>query len=481
MTTRITILGAGSGGYTAAIRAAHLGAEVTVIEDDNVGGTCLNWGCIPTKTIRASAEALVAAKRLSEFGITAGNGFRADMQAVMARKNKVVKILVGGIAALLKKNKIRLIKGRGTVLSPTRVKVRTPEDGAIEVEGDKLILATGTRVMDHRDFPRDGQTVISSDDALTLTEIPEAVLIIGGGVVGSEFAFILDALGARVTLVEALDRILPIPSIDGDISRTLQREMKKKRIPFLVNKTISHTRKTSEGKIEATLVPSPFAAEIREKERVPVTVSVDKILVCIGRDYNTTDIGLEGVGVQLDAKGWIPVNGRLETNIPGIFAVGDVLGPEKIMLAHVASTEATVAAENCLGAEQVMDYRVVPSGVFTFPEIASVGLSEAQAKDQGTNYRTDSFDFRGLGKSHATSELAGRIKMISSLENGNILGVHVIGSHATDLIAEAALAMKLKATVGDLAETIHLHPSFSEGLMETAHAATDMSIHVLPK
>lgn len=481
MTTRITILGAGSGGYTAAIRAAHLGAEVTVIEDDNIGGTCLNWGCIPTKTIRASAEALVTAGRLSEFGIAAGNGFSADMQAIMARKNKVVKILVGGIATLFRKNNIRLIKGRGTVLSPTRVKVETPDGGAIEVEADKLILATGTRVMDHRDFPLNGQTVISSDDALTLTEIPEAVLIIGGGVVGSEFAFILDALGTRVTLVEALDRILPIPSIDADISRTLQREMKKKKIPFFVNKTISDTRKTSEGKIEATLVPSPFATEIREKDRAPVTVSADKILVCIGRDYNTTDIGLEEVGVQLDAKGWVPVNDRLETNIPGIYAIGDLLGPEKIMLAHVASAEAMVAAENCLGANQVMDYRVVPSGVFTLPEIASVGLSEEQARDLGMNCRTDSFDFRGLGKSQATGELAGRVKMISSLENGNILGVHLIGSHATDLIAEAALAMKLKATVGDLAETIHLHPSFSEGLMEAAHAATDRSIHILPK
>ena len=481
MTTRITILGAGSGGYTAAIRAAHLGAEVTVVENDSIGGTCLNWGCIPTKTLRASAEALSTANRLSEFGITAGGSFSPDMAAIMARKDKVVKTLVGGIAALFKSNKIRLIKGRGTVLSPSRVSVETPDNGMVEAEGDKLILATGTKVMGLPDLPLDGQDVISSDDALQLEEVPEEIVIVGGGVVGSEFAFILDALGSKVTVVEALDRILPLPSIDGEISRTLQREMKKKKVPFHVNKTVANTSKDADGKISVTLGPSPFLSEITEKDRKPVELSVDKILVCVGREYNTAGLGLERVGVQVDARGWIPVNDRLETNIPGIYAVGDILGPEKIMLAHVASTEAMVAAENCLGADRVMDYRVVPSGVFTFPEIASVGLSEEQAKDRGMQYRTDSFDFRALGKSQAMGEIAGRIKIISGLEDGGILGVHLIGPHATDLVAEAALAMQVKATVRDLAETIHLHPSLSEGLMEAAHAATGRSIHVLPR
>jgi len=480
MPMRITILGAGSGGYTAAIRAAHLGAEVTVIENDNIGGTCLNWGCIPTKTIRASAEALISANRLSEFGITGGNGFSPDMQAIMARKDKVVKILVGGIAALFKKNKIRLIKGRGTVLSPSTVKVETVDGEPVEVEGDKLILATGSKVMGLPDLPLDGRTVISSDDALQLREIPEDILIVGGGVVGSEFASILDALGAKVTVVEALDRMLPLPSVDGDISRTLQREMKKRKIAFYTDRTVIDTAGTPEGKVDVTLGPSPFLGELREKDRTPVNISADKILVCVGRKYNTTNIGLEEVGVNVDAKGWIPVDDRLETNVPGIYAIGDVLGPEKIMLAHVASAEAMVAAENCLGPEQMMDYRVVPSGVFTFPEIGSVGLSEAQAKDTGLNYRTDAFDYRALGKSQAMGELAGRIKIITSVDNGEILGTHIIGSHATDLIAEAALAMKMKATVEDMAETIHLHPSLSEGLMEAAHAATGRSIHGLP-
>jgi dihydrolipoamide dehydrogenase len=480
MTTRITILGAGPGGYIAAIRTAHLGAEVTVIENDNIGGTCLNWGCIPTKTLKSSAEAMNTAKRLSEFGISVEGGFRPDMQAIMARKNKVVNILAGGIAALFKSNHIRLVKGRGTVLSPSRVEVETPDNGRIEVEGDKLILATGSKVMNRPDFPLDGQTIISSDEALQLDEIPEEVLIIGGGVVGAEFAFILDALGSGVTVVEAMDRVLPMPEIDSDISRLLQREMKKRKIKFYLNKTVVETQKSADNKIRTTLGPSPFLSEIREKDRIPVDMTVDKVLVCIGREYNTSNLGLKRLGVELHAEGWIPVNDRLETNVPGVYAIGDVLGPDKIMLAHVASAEGMVAAENCFDAGRVMDYKVVPSGIFTFPEIGTVGLSEGQAKIQGLNYRTDSFDFRGLGKSQAMGETSGQVKMISNSENGKILGVHLIGPHATDLVAEGALAIKLGATVKDLAETIHLHPSLSEGLMEAAHAAMDECLYLPP-
>ena len=481
MTTRITILGAGPGGYIAAIRAAHLGAQVTVIENDNLGGTCLNWGCIPTKTLKSSAEAMDTAKRLEEFGIIAEAGFRPDVQKIMARKDKVVKILVGGINALFQKNEIRLIKGQGTILSPTRVKVESPDEGSFEVEGDKLILSTGSSVLNLPDLAFDGRWIISSDDALNLTEIPEETLIIGGGVVGAEFAFILNALGSKVTLVEAMDRILPLPSIDGDVSRILQREMKKKKIKFHLNKVVVETQQTADGKLQALLGPSPFLKEVSEKDRKPVNLSVDKALVCVGRAYNTTGMGLEEIGLECDAKGWIPVNDRLETKIPGIYAIGDVLGPEKIMLAHVASAEALVAVENALGGKRVMDYEVVPSGIFTSPEIGSVGLSEEQAQAQGLTYRADSFDFRGLGKSQAMGELAGQVKIISNPDNGNILGVHIIGAHATDLIAEAALAIKLKATVKDLAETIHMHPSLSEALMEAAHAASDECLYLPPQ
>lgn len=481
MTTRITVLGSGPGGYMAAIRAAHLGADVTVVENDRLGGTCLNRGCIPTKTIKLSAEALDTARRLSEFGITAEGGFRPDMQAIMARKDKVVNTLVGGIAALFKANKIRLVQGRGTVFSPTLVKVQTPDGDIIEVEGDKLILATGSRIMNLPDFPVDGETIISSDEAVLLKEIPAHILIIGGGVVGAEFAFILNALGSNVTVVEAMDRLLPLPSIDGETSKLLQREMKKRKIKLYLNKTVVGTEKTADAKIKAVIGPSPFLSEVSEKDQLREEVSVDKILVSIGREFNTEGLGLREIGLDLDARGWIPVNDQLETNIPGIFAIGDILGPEKIMLAHVASAEALVAAENCLGAARTMDYRVVPSGIFTFPEIGCVGLSEEQAKTQGLSYRADSFNFRGLGKSQAMGELPGHVKLISNSENGRILGGHIIGPHATDLVAEIALAMKLDATVKDLAETIHLHPSLSEAVMEAAHAASDECLHLMPK
>ena len=464
----------------AAIKAAHLGADVTVIENDNLGGTCLNWGCIPTKTLKSSAEALEMAERLSEFGIRAEGGFSADIQAIMARKDKVVKTLVSGIAALFKSNKIRLVKGRGTILSPTRVKVETHEDGDIEVEGDKIILATGSQVMSLPDFPLDGETIISSDEAVHLKEIPRELLVIGGGVVGAEFAFILKALGASVTVVEAMDRLIPIPSIDGDTSKILQREMKKRKIKLYLNKTVVRTEKTENGRLKAVIGPSPFLSEVSEKERVEIEMSVDKILVSIGRKFNTENLGLEAVGVELDPKGWIPVNDQLETNIRGIFAIGDVLGPERNMLAHVASAEALVAAENCMGATHTMDYRVVPSGIFTFPEIGSVGLSEEQARELGLEYRADSFNFRGLGKSQAMGELPGHVKIISSSENGRILGGHIIGAHATDLVAEIALAINLNASVKELAETIHLHPSLSEAIMEAAHAASDECLHLPP-
>jgi dihydrolipoamide dehydrogenase len=480
MTMRITVLGAGPGGYTAAIRAAHLGADVTVIENENLGGTCLNRGCIPTKTLKSSAEALDMARRLSEFGISAEGSFSPDMPAIMARKEKVVSILVKGIEALFKSNKIRLVRGTGTVLSATRVEVEANDGSLTTVEGDKLILATGSRVMNIPDFPLDGETIISSDEAVLLKEVPAEIVIIGGGVVGAEFAFILSALGSKVTVVEAMDRLLPLPSIDRDTSKILQREMKKRKIKFFLNKTVVGTQKTADGKINAIIGLSPFLEKISEKDRIQTEVSADKVLVSIGREYNTEGLGLRKIGLELDAKGWIPVNDQLETNIPGIFAIGDVLGPEKVMLAHVASTEALVAAENCLGATRTMDYRVVPSGIFTFPEIGSVGLSEEQAQTEGINYRADTFNFRGLGKSQAMGELAGHVKLISNRDTGRILGGHIIGPHATDLVAEIALAMKLDGSVADLAQTIHLHPSLSEAIMEAAHAASDECLHMPP-
>jgi len=292
-------------------------------------------------------------------------------------------------------------------------------------------------------------------------------------VIGVEFAFIFNALGTRVTVVEGLDRLVPLPSVDADSSKTLQREMKKKRIPFYLDKTVTRTETTPEGKISVTLGASPFLETISEKDNKEIELLVDKILVTVGRIPNTEHLGLETIGLELDAGGWIAANSKMETNVPDVYAIGDVLGPSKMMLAHVASMEGLVAVENCMGGNREMNYQAVPSAIYTFPEMADVGLTETQAQVAGIDFRADTFLFRGLGMAQAMGELGGQVKIVSEKKSGKIIGVHMIGAHVTELIAEATLAVQLGASVRNLAQTIHAHPSLAEGLWETARAAFD--------
>ena len=343
---------------------------------------------------------------------------------------------------------------------------------------DKIILASGSQPMVFPAFPFDGTHILSSNDALTLKTIPESILIIGGGVIGCEFAFIFQALGSQVTVVEALPRIIGLPSVDEDCSTILQREMKKKKIRLYLDKTVEKTE-IQNGRVKVTIGPSPFLKEVKEKDRKPIEVEVQKVLVSIGRESNTEALGLKTMGLELDSRDWIKANERLETNIPGIYAIGDALGPSKIMLAHVASTEGIVAAENIMGHNRIMNYEVVPSAIFTFPEVANVGLTEPQARERGQEVRADSFPFRALGKPQAMGEIVGQVKIVSERKSRRILGVHIAGPHATDLIAEGTLAIQLGATVEDLAQTIHAHPTLAEALMETAHKAAGASLHSL--
>ncbi|MBW2060079.1 MAG: dihydrolipoyl dehydrogenase [Deltaproteobacteria bacterium] len=477
MPIKVTILGSGPGGYIGAIRAAQLGAQVTLIENNNLGGTCLNRGCIPTKTLKATAEALETTHRLHEFGVVLEGEVRPDIQAIMNRKQKVVDTLVTGIRKIIDSYRIRFIEGTGYVMDPGRVRVQTKEGRSIEITGDKLILATGSNPLNYPDFPVDGQKIISSNEALLLDDIPEEMVIIGGGVVGAEFGFIFNALGTRVTIVEALDRVVGLPSVDPDSSRILAREMKKKKIKLFLNKTVIGSEDAPGHKVRLTLGPSPFLKEVKEKDKKEIVLEADRVLVSIGRELNTKNMGLEELGLELHPRDWIVANEKMETNIPDVYAVGDILGPEKIMLAHVASAEALTAVENCMGAQKVMNYDAVPTGIFTSPEMADVGLTEIQAQERGLNFRSDSFLFRGLGRPQAMGEITGQVKIISEAKTGKILGVHIIGPHATDLIAEATLAMKLGATTEDLASTIHVHPSLSEAVMEAAHAALDAPLH----
>ncbi|MGB5985794.1 MAG: FAD-dependent oxidoreductase, partial [Desulfobacterales bacterium] len=329
MTTKITILGAGPGGYIAAIRAAQSGAEVTVIEKENVGGTCLNWGCIPSKIMITTADLVEKFHRAQEFGIALEGTFKADMQRLMARKNAVIQSQIKGILGLFKHHNINYIQGAAAISGPNRVIVRQPAGDEAEVNWDKLIIATGTRPFELPALPFDGEKIISSNHALSLTQVPRSIVIVGGGVIGCEFAFILSALGASVIVVEALDRLLPLPSVDEDCSKVLQREMKKRKIKFIVNRTVDGFEPRGDD-IKVTIGPSPFLKAPSEKDKQPMTLEVEQMLVCIGRTPNTADLGLETIGLKADPRGWIAANERMETEVPGVYAIGDVLGPAKI-------------------------------------------------------------------------------------------------------------------------------------------------------
>jgi dihydrolipoyl dehydrogenase len=478
MSQRIGIIGAGPGGYIAAIRAAQLGAQVTVIEQEAVGGTCLNWGCIPTKTLRTTAEAIECFHRAKELGIDLEGTFRPNMERIMARKNEVISILASGIKKILESYKIQFMAGTAFIEDPKKIIVQNKSGVDQEIEIDKIIIASGSKPLVFPAFPFDGEHILSSSDALLLKEIPESILIIGGGVIGCEFAFIFSLLGSQVTVVEALPRLIGLPSIDEDCSTVIRREMKKRKIKVLLDKTVEKTE-IQNGRVKVTVGPSPFLKEVKEKDRQPVEMEVRKVLVSIGRESNAEGLGLSRIGLETDLKGWIKANKRLETNIPGIYAIGDALGPSKIMLAHVASFEGIIAAENSMGHKRAMNYAVVPSAIFTFPEVAAVGLTESQAREKGQEVRSDGFLFRTLGKPQAMGEIVGQVKIVSDSRNRRILGVHIAGPHATDLIAEGTLAIQLGATVEDLARTIHAHPTLAEALMETAHKAMGAGLHGL--
>lgn len=476
MGKKMTVIGAGPGGYVAAIRAAQLGAEVTLIEKENVGGTCLNWGCIPSKVLKTTAEMMNACKRAREFGIKLSGDILPDMGVLMARKEKVVRDQAEGLMKLFDHHKILYLRGKGALREPNVAAVTTAEGPTIEVPWDKLVLAPGSRPLEIPASPFDGEKVLSSNHALGLREVPESLLIVGGGVIGCEFAFIFSSFGSRVTVVEALSRMLPLPSVDEGCSKLLQREMKKGRIQFMVNRNVERVDQGG-GKCRVTIGPSPFAEGLGEKDRKPVVAEVDKILVCVGRRPDTAGMGLERLGVNMDELGWIGVNDRMETNVPGVYAIGDALGPSKIMLAHVASREGFVAAENAVGERRRMDYGVVPGAVFTMPEVADVGLTESQANAQGYAVRSDTVLFRNLGKAQVMGEIAGEAKIVSDAENGRILGVHIVGPRASDLIAEATLSVQAGCTVKDLAETIHAHPTLAEIMMETSMKALGRTLH----
>lgn len=477
MPVKIAIVGAGPGGYVAAVRAAQLGAAVTLIEEVHPGGTCLNWGCIPSKIMITTAALLEKIESAGSYGIRVEGTVRPDMRRLMERKDKIVASQRKGILDLLAHHGIRYLKGTGVIKGRGMAAVRLPEGKEQQVPWDKLILATGSRPLALPALPFDGQRILSSNDALGLQKVPESILIVGGGVIGCEFAFLLSALGARVTVVEALSRMLPLPSVDADCAKVLQREMKKRKIRFLLHRTVTDVQAADAG-LQVTIGPSPLLQHPTDKEKTPVTRAFEKILVCVGREPNAKTIeGFDTLGVHLDAKGWVITDDRMQTSAPDVFAIGDLLGPTKVMLAHVASAEGLVAAENAMAGSKRMAYDAVPGAIFTSPEVANVGLTETQARARGLCVRADQVLFRSLGKAQVLGAIAGQAKIVSDAADGRVLGVHIIGPHATDLIAEGTLAVQTGASVRDLAATIHAHPTLAEIMLEASLKAMDRSLH----
>ena len=419
----VGVLGGGPAGYVAAIRGAQLGGRVCVIERDKVGGVCLNWGCIPTKSLIASAEVLRLVKRAAEFGVVIDGEVRADFAAMIARKDKIIAGMVKGVEGLFKSHGVTHIRGRGALRSARRIEVNEADGSVSDLSADKVLLATGSRPAQFPAFPTDGKDILSSDDAVVMEEIPESLLIIGAGIIGCEFAFLFSALGCEVTMLEMLPRA--VATEDEDISKLLERELKKEKIRLIVDQEIEGVEKKS-GSVEAKLAGG---------ERV----KAQKALISIGRALNTGDIGLEAAGVALAEEGHIRVNGRMETDVSGIYAAGDVTGGK--LLAHKASAEGIVAVTNALGGDKTMRYETIPAGIFTHPEIGSIGLTEAQAKEAGNGVKIGRFPYRALGRSQAAGEIAGEVKIVASEGTGEILGVHIIGASAAELIHEAAVAM----------------------------------------
>jgi len=456
MPKEIVIIGGGPGGYVAAIRAAQLGARVTLIERDRVGGTCLNRGCIPTKTLVSAVHILDQAQRASGYGIHLGEA-RVDFAALMGRKDQVVDKLVSGVNYLLKKNKVRLVRGTGRLAAPDQVLVEE-ETGTTRIKCDAVILATGTGPALIDALGYDGERVLTSNEVLDLTTLPESLIIVGGGVIGCEFACIFAALGTRVTILELLPGILP--PADRDIARQMPAFLRRRGITVKTGVKIDRVEKD--------------AREVRAVLATGESVAAEKILVSIGRVMNTDGLGLAAAGVGQGPRGEIPVDDHLATNVPGIFAVGDVTG--RIQLAHVASRQGLVAVDNIMGNSSTMDYSVVPSCIFTTPEVAAVGLTSQEAESRGIPCQTGRFPFAASGKAQTMGEAEGFVKVIASPED-RLLGVHIMGPGATELIAEAALAVKMGLSIHDLAATIHAHPTLAETLPEAAEAVHGRSIH----
>ncbi|TYT75376.1 dihydrolipoyl dehydrogenase [Desulfobotulus mexicanus] len=473
MSLKISVIGAGPGGYVAAIRAAQLGAEVTLVEKEALGGTCLNWGCIPSKVMVSAAATMRQIRHASLSGIHLDSPPVLDMKTLQKRQQTVIATQQKGIDALLRQNRVKVICGSARIEEKGLLSVTTPDEEKTSLKWDRLIIATGTAPASLPGIFPDGISCLSSNDFLRMESLPSSALIIGAGVVGCEFASILSGFGAKIDLVEMADRILPLPDLDVSASKLLAREFKKQKIGIHTSRKIVHLEKDEDG-ILVKLEKIPSGTQCLEK---PESLKATCLILCVGRSPNTMHLGLDKLGLKTDDRGYLAVNDAMETACSGVFAIGDVTGPERIMLAHVASAEAEVAAANAMGQKKTMYYNAIPSAIFTEPEVAFVGLSAEKAREKGFLVKTTTVLMRSLGKAHATGLLGGEAVFVTEEKSDRILGCHIVGGHATELLAEATLAVNRKLLLKDIAETIHAHPTFSEIFSEMAFKGIGQGLH----
>jgi len=448
----VIIIGGGPGGYVAALRGAQLGLYITLIEEERVGGVCLNKGCIPTKALLAATERVNDIKSAREFGIDVKD-YSIDVNRIFTRKDQVVDQLVKGVEFLLSKRKVKLLKEKAKIISPKEVLLSNGE----RIEGDIIIVATGSLpITSIGPLKIDNNRIISSDYALSNSSIPKSIVIIGAGAIGVEFATFYSELGVEVSIVEMMDRV--VPAEDEEISRILERNLKRKGIKVYLKTTVKEV--TDDGVVLEDGQP----------------INGEKILVAVGRKANTEGLGLENLNINVNGKGYILVDDYLQTNIPNIYAIGDVTGIS--MFAHTASHQGLAVIDNILGKRKKMDYTAVPRATFCEPQIGSVGLTETQAKTQGINPIIGRFPFRASGYALAVGKWEGLVKLIAD-ERKELIGAHIIGPYASTLLGEITLAVKERLTLDEIGETIHAHPTLPEAIMEASFVGLDLPLHTV--
>ena len=456
----IVIIGAGPGGYVAAIRAAQLGFDVASIEkEEALGGTCVRVGCIPSKALLESSERFMEAREhLAEHGVEV-DGVRLDLARLLARKDAVVKSNTDGVAYLYEKNGVTRYRGTGEITGPGTIVVHG-DDGDEEIEAEHIVIATGSSVATLPGVELDGDRIVGSDEAIAFEDVPERLVVIGAGYIGLELGSVWARLGADVTVLEYLDRILP--GMDEDIAKEALKVFKKQGMTFHLGSKVTGAEVT-DGEV---------AVQVEGMD----DVRADRVLVAVGRRPHTDGLGLENVGVETDERGRVVVDERLRTGVDGIYAIGDVIrGP---MLAHKAEEEGVALVEWLATGAGHVDYDAIPGIVYTDPEIASVGRTEEQLEDEGTPYRSGSFPYQANGRARAMGKTQGKVKILAHAETDRVLGVHIIGARAGDLIAEAVAAIAFGASSEDVARTVHAHPTLAEVVKEAALAVDDRAIHI---